>query len=410
MTTNIPGVFRTYRYIVDIFTVIIGDEIIEIDPNFISSLGLEKDFDNDAFPVLQLQFSMSDSVYYKIIENKQNVQFKLRVMKYIYDENNKIRSKKQLINDVFISFIEEEAPQVDKKLKENVSDESLLVANKSLQVFLFKQHDLVNTKNYINGVFHDVTLTDMITYILSTSGIKKVLLAPFHNLKTYDEIIIPPMTLLDSIDYLENVYDGFYNNGSVKFFDYDCMYFIDKGRRNNVFRNNEHTQTIISILDPTNMESMSSGCSLDDTNRRTYINVPPSAFTSSGVSIINEHINANNAIIISPTTGDITTIEPPVREITGKVYKLLIDRYSNKRAISKYNMLSSENDGIINIGVNGIDVASFTPNKEFKIIFENQAINKTLGGDYRISKAIFMFSKEGTEFSLMGDIQLKKIR
>lgn len=410
MLNNVPVTFRTFKYVVDVFTVIINDEIIEVNPDFISHLGLEKDFDNDAFPVFSTEFSMDDTLYYKILKYKEIVQFKIRIMKYSYDENNRIRSKKQFINDVFISFIDEETPQIDKKLKQAMKDNNMLVANKSLRIFLFKKQELMNTKTYINGVFNDVFMTDLLTYILSSSGIKKVLLSPLHNISHYDEVRIPPLTMLDTLDFLENVYDGFYNNGSIKFFDFDCMYFIDKGRRNNVYRNNEHTQTIITIQDVTSGIAASSGCSLDDTNRKTYVNVSPKAFTPATVSIANEHINANNAIIISPKTGEVTKVEPPVKEVTGNVYKLLIDRYNNKRAISNYTAIATENDSLVSIGVQGIDISSFTPNKEFKIIFEDMSLNKSRGGEYRLSRTAFVFKKEGNEFSLFGDIQLKKIR
>ncbi len=282
MLNNLPNTFRAFKYAVDILTVIINDKVYELDPNFITFLSLEKDFDEDAFPVLQMEFSLNDSLYYEIIKNKEKVQFKIRIMKYLYDENNKLRSndennklrsRSQLINDVFISFIEEETPEIDKKIKSKVSDESLLIANKSLRLFLFKKLDLVNTKNYINGVFKNVTMTELLSYILSTSGIKKVLLSPLHNVQRYDEIRIPPLTLLDTLDYLENVYDGFYNNGSTKFFDYDCMYFIDRGRRNNVYRNNEHTETIITILQPTSVVSNVAGCYIDNNNRKTILDL-----------------------------------------------------------------------------------------------------------------------------------------
>lgn len=410
MLNNLPNTFRAFKYAVDILTVIINDKIYELDPNFITFLSLEKDFDEDAFPVLQMEFSLNDSLYYEIIKNKENVQFKIRIMKYLYDENNKLRSRTQLINDVFISFIEEETPEIDKKIKSEVSDESLLIANKSLRLFLFKKLDLVNSKNYINGVFKNVTMTELLSYILSTSGIKKVLLSPLHNVHRYDEIRIPPLTVLDTLDYLENVYDGFYNNGSTKFFDYDCMYFIDRGRRNNVYRNDEHTETIITILQPTSIVSNASGCYIDNINRKTYINVSPTAFTPFSNSIVNEHVNGNNAIIISPSTGKVTKIEPPVREMTGNVYKLIVDRYNNKRAISNYTMMLEENDSVINVSTQDVDISALSPNKQFKIIFEDVSLNKNLGGEYRISRLGFIFKKEASEFSVMGDIKFKKIR
>lgn len=408
MITNIPGIFRQYKYVLDIFTVIIGDEVIEIDTTFVNSIGLEKDYDNLMFPVLRVVFSMDDELYYKIIENKENVQYKVRLMKYIYDENQRVRSKQQFIHDVFISFIEEESDRVNRNYTRHNESDEMAVASKSLEVFLFKKKDLLISKEYINGIFNNVAMTDLLTYILSSSGVKQVLLSPLHNIEPYSEIRIPPMTFVDTLDYLENIYGGYYDYGSIKFFDYDCLYFIDKGSKNNVYRSNEFVQTVLTIQDLTTPTSVNPGCSLDNVAMKTYINVSPKAFRFISSSITNEHIHANNAIIISPTTGDMVKVEPPVKEVTGKVYKLLIDRYNNKRAVNNYAKKVSENGNLLNIAVTGVDVSSFTPNKDIQVIFEDSKLNRALGGGYRISRLVFEFRKEGKEFTIAGELNLKR--
>lgn len=410
MIKNIDGIFRQFKYVLDVFTILIGDEVIDVDTMFVDTITIEKDFDKDMFPVLQLSFSMDDDLYYKIIENKENVQFKVRLMKYMYDENHTIRSKKQFINDVFISFIEEQSNRIDKKYTRHNEKNEMAVRSKSLRLFLFKKQDLMSSKDYTNGIFHQVSLTTLVSYILSKSGLRKVLMTPFHNISVFDEIRIPPMTLIDTLDYLENVYGGFYDNGSTKFFDYDCMYFIDKGKKNKVYRNNEFVETILVIQDITSTTSTATGCFLDNINMKTYINVSPKAFNFISGSIMNEHIHGNKAIIISPNTGNVTKIEPPVKELTGNVYKLLIDRYENKRCISEYSNKVMENDNLLQLSVTGIDISSFTPNKSIKLIFEEMSLNKNLGGDYRISRIGFVFKKEGNEYTVLGDIELKKIK
>lgn len=411
MLTSIPSNFRSFKYIVDVFSVIIDNEVIDIDPKYISTITLEKDFENDAFPIFQVEFSMNDEVYYKILKNKQNTQFKIRIMKYLYDYSNKIRAKRVMLNDVFIAFIDEDSQELDRNLKKQNTDEMQLIANKTLRLFFFKKSDLINTKKYINSVFVDCTLVDVLTYCFVISGIKNVLISPFHNIKRYEEVRIPPLTLVDTIDYLENMYDGFFNKGSIKFFDFDCMYFIDRGPRNNVYRANETTQNVITILDPaTSSAGLVSGCIVDDVAKKTYINVPAASFNSNSVSILNEHINGNNAILISPSTGIIDRIEPKINETTGGVYKLLINRFNNSRIKSNYEAIYTENDNVIYLGMQGIDVNTMTPNKHFNVIFEDSKANIKKGGDYRISKINFIFKKEGEEYTLIADGEFKKIR
>ena len=101
-------------------------------------------------------------------------------------------------------------------------------------------------------------------------------------------------------------------------------------------------------------------------------------------------------------------VEPPVKEVTGKVYKLLIDRYNNKRAVNNYAKKVSENGNLLNIAVTGVDVSSFTPNKDIQVIFEDSKLNRALGGGYRISRLVFEFRQEGKEFTIAGELNLKR--
>ena len=50
----------------------------------------------------------------------------------------------------------------------------------------------------------------------ATSKIKNLLMSPPNNTKIYDKIVIPPLTALDALKFLDSYY-GLYKNGSITF-------------------------------------------------------------------------------------------------------------------------------------------------------------------------------------------------
>ena len=54
-----------------------------------------------------------------------------------------------------------------------------------------------------------------------------------------------------------------------------------------------------------------------------------------------------------------------------------------------------ENECVVQTAILSIDIDLLTPNKEFLITFSNSELNKIYGGNYRISKEVFILKKDG---------------
>ena len=71
-----------YRYILSVCDILIPNkDTIRLNNPNILGFTIEKDFDNDYFPIFNLQLSLSQLQYYTILENKTTVRFKIRLEK-----------------------------------------------------------------------------------------------------------------------------------------------------------------------------------------------------------------------------------------------------------------------------------------------------------------------------------------
>ncbi|WP_171567710.1 hypothetical protein, partial [Brevibacillus sp. MCWH] len=196
----------------------------------------EKDYENDYFPVIRLDLSLTTELYHEIIENKLDVKFRLRFQKLVVDENDKVLFKKDVFNSIFTAFIDESTPFLSKKEYEEAKKTTVLdekgqhnaaLSGNDVTFYLFNESDLLNSKKIISTVISSANMTQTLAYLLSSSGINKVLMVPLDNSSSYSQIIIPPLTTLGNLIYLDNQY-GFYKTGSLIFFDTDCLYILDR--------------------------------------------------------------------------------------------------------------------------------------------------------------------------------------
>lgn len=414
---NIPTKMNIYKYVIDSFKIILSTEIdpINIDKNHITSIYIEKDYENDHFPILKVNISLDTELYYKILDDKLNVKFHLRLQKIIKTDNNEYNFKNDVINDVFCPFIDDDTPFLNKDMYEKTKETenaNVSMSNKfnEYTFYLFKETDLNNSKKIINNIITEANLTDTITYCLYSSNIKNVLMSPLINKKIYKEILLLPISTLMNLLYLEQQYDGFYNNPALVYFDIDNIYIIDSGLESKAFRKQEPEQTVFTVHHSTNPDSFSSG-SLELKDEKKYvININHNSITMNSRSIISDQIDGNNFIVINPNTGENSTIKSKATQRGEGTYKVLINKFNNKRINDYLIKRKKEESNILNTIISNIDIDSITPNKEFLFIFEDQNINKKHGGKYKLIKNICFFVKEGEEFDISLNCDFKKIK
>jgi len=415
LAINIPNNMRTYKYTVDSMDILFPEEAepTKISPNFITGIFLEHDFDNDYFPVFKLSVAIEPKIYFKILSNKLKIRFRLRMQKFAYDGNKEFQFKKDMVNTIFCVYIDENTPYFDEKTyieSKKVERTGLTPRDLSnvYSFYLFKESDLDNSKKIINNVITNSNLTDTITYLLSTCGMKNVLMTPLDNKNVYKEILLPPLTLLNNLLYLNEQY-GFYNKGALIFFDLLMMYIIDCNSKCTAFVKEEYVRTIFNIKESNDPNSFTTGSFVMEKEKENHVNVLSNNVNIYSGSVVADQLMGNNFIIIDPKQGSVQNIKPETVQRGVGTYQVLVNNYANEYSNNDAKTRKIENNTIINLSISDFNIDAITPNKEFVFIFDNTKINSSYSGSYRLTKRILQFKSEGSEFIMSGLCEFKKI-
>ena len=405
-----------YRYIMHPIDIIIpGEQTETVLVSHIKSFSIEKDFDNDFFPILQININLTPTLYHKIMMNKTTTRFRIRLDKYIYNSKKSTKFKGMLFNALFAMFTDDNSVFIDedlyKKTKEIQGKNSAQFTElRNVYTFyVFKESDVLSTKKIVNTVICDNNMENTASYLLSSAGASNVLMTPFDNSKIYKEILIPPVSILDSINYLDSQY-GFYEHGKLVFFDFDITYFINKRGMCTAYKLNEYKDVIVTCYKSSNPESISMGNYKNDIEKTYVLNVSIDKLHMRTNSIIANQLEGNELISVSPETGDVNIVSPSVQQRGDKLQRMVVNNFNNIYTNKSMEYRKLENDGIIVIDIADVDIECLTPNKHFIFAFEETKIQIQRGGSYRLAYEAFDFSKEGDEFSIAGQAMFKKIK
>lgn len=415
MAGTIPTDLKFYKYVVESFDILFPGEPkpVSVPTGLIESIIIEKDFDDRYFPVFRVNISLEPTLYNRIIDQQFETRFRVRLMKYIFDSKNTLKIKQDVFNSIFITITDNATPFLNKKMYEKSKDDEknrnpVTMGGNVVSLFLYNESDIINTGNLNNGVLTSASMTDTIAYLFTINSINNVLMSPLNNSATYSEVIIPPFTLLGNLDYFENLY-GFYNKGSLIFFDIDRKYLIDRDSKCTAWAPGEYKKTVFHIKNAINSDRLTPGSIDDGTNKYTLFNVLHSNVNFTSGSVIQNHTDGNNLMIITPSTGSAQHVRTNTKQRGNGIFKTLINKYNNPYIVQAEKTKREENSLLLQTTVGDFDISSLTPNKEFSVIFEEKDINADYGGSYRLSRVAYTFMKSGEEFAISGNVTLKKI-
>lgn len=397
-----------YIYSIPICKILIpNSDPIDLHNDNILGFTIEKDYDNDYFPIFNLQLNLTYSQYYTIVNNKDTVRFKVRLEKTTYDEYGSSRYKEVVFDTNFSIFIEDNSSFFDKELHDKTISLLGTAENRSsYDFYLFKDTDITSSRKVINRVVDSSNMTNCIMYLLSKSGASNVLMTPLDNNSIYSDVILPPVKLIQAITYLEAHY-GFYKHGTLFFYDFTTTYFINKRAECTAYRSGEFKDVIVTVFKAMNPNSKTPG-NFKDSKSKTYtLHVTRDSMTMSSASIVADQIAGTNIGVINTKTNASIDVSPNITtRNSNQAY--ITNRFGNKYLPDIIKNNKYENDNIVDISLVDVDINCFEPNKKFILSFEDKSINVKHSGNYRLSYSLFTFIKQGDYYSVNGQIQLKK--
>ena len=403
------------KYEVTNLTIVLSEKTIEITPAFVSEIILEHDYENLYTPMFSLSVSLSQEEYKQIVADKENVKFIVKIDKVYYnDEKTKLRTE-TFINDTFCSHIMDETPLMEQDLiditknvyKSSPDEKTPMDLEKTRDFWLFKDEHIKAGNTDVNMVIKSGTVNDILAQLLYQAGLKKVLMTPANNKKKIKNMMIPLMSTVKAIDYLQQI-KGIYNKGVLFFMDFKHTYLIDKNAYCTAWVPNEYKITNIYIFSQKSQFNSIIGQYNDKDSKEANIFTNSESIDITNKSLINNAIYGNRMLLINPKSDKISSIEPELIQRGSSNTVVNIQKHTNSYLKNSDKIALIENEYSVKVILKDVDLESLTPNKCFKVIFQNTSLNEKYGGTYRISHMLTTFRKMGEEFDSDTICELKK--
>lgn len=401
---------RTYRnnikYKVESLDIIFSNGNIEnIKPGMVTHLYIEKDFDNSYFPIMNLSVVMDDKVYDRINNENETVKFRLKINKMVYTANGKYVKYESFCNDIFICFLNKEVIIRDKEAyddKKNVERSSTQNDRANNRNFYLFKEDVVKCKKVHNLSIKSSSLTDLVVYLFQVTDIRKLLMSKIDNPSGINDLLIPTGNIAECLKYVDEL-KGFYNRGSLLFFDIDTAYFIDKSSKCTAWRKNEVRVTHMHVSNKQGIDSQITGVYVDKDRKSSHIFANTDRIKIVNTNLVNDQLNGNNITIVNNKSRNVSQVNEKLTQVGKANKKVLVAKEDNKYMVEALKYRMKENECVMDISFLGIDIGVLSPNKEFLLTYEDTKHNLLYGGNYRISKSVTTLRKDGEE--LVGNIE-----
>lgn len=408
-------VHKLYRYHVEAFELLFSNlpNPLKLEPGSITSIGLEKDFDKNFYPLFRLSCAMSPRLKEYIMLNKNDVQFRIRLQCDITDTATGVaESSEDVFNMLFVPIIGEASPLYDSSLYDLTAEkvqelsESGATANdlrgdnltgenrETVDYYLYLSKDLINSKAVINNVYGGNNLMSILVSLLSENGFDAILMSPSDNQGDFDQVIVPPMNLINVFKYFSETY-GLHSTGTTAFFDYRCIYILNKSGHPNCVEEGEYPKTIYTVHESKNSESHLAGTLTCDKNKEYHIYPDPHRIKVSNFSVYNDHIGGNTLKLINSQNNSSATIgsEDGITRISN-------NNNANDYAKTEYANTVSENNKRMRVVMTDVYFWALTPNKEHLWNWMDPRLSAEYSGYYRPLSTNFWFAKNGDGLTL----------
>lgn len=402
-----------------------GEEKIEFQPS--SLLGFEKldDFEQNIRSLMKLTLRVDIRQKTWILKHKKTltVKFELDKVGMDSDAESLFLGPEAVYNTDFSIFLNDDDEAMDtesleESIKANegdefkasdIEDQSYYEADNQFEVYLFEPKLLTASNKTYNKVFTKAPMQDMIGELLTETGHKKVLMSRIENDEVYQEMLIPSNPAYKGLIYLDQYY-GFYKRGAIIFYDVDKLYIINPNGKVTAKEQDEWTQTTF-LVTADDSTTPGNGMVRKPDEKIFYINIPEESVKPEKPSIAKNAEQGSNAKIVISDDINVEEAEANQDYIGGrKQYTQYVKKDDNKFVTSMVQARMEENDCVLMINGENLDMAAFTPNKEFRVIFADQTKQDKYGKfRYRLAYASHVINVESEQYMTSShQIALKK--
>lgn len=412
---------QKWRYFVSSLKLILPNEIKDISTSSVNKINILYDYEHNAFPVFKLSLVLESSLYYKIIKNKDVVQFYIRLQSYYqYSDSGDQSLYRDYLSGRFDLILDDSDENMKANAKREASrndfnkmmssdENDLVMKDNTIDFFLFKKSHIKGLKKNINKILVNSSISDALLCIFKKAGLENILMSPPDNTKKYDELVIPPMTCIDAIRFLDTYY-GIYKFGSMIFFSFGKTYFLSYGGNCTAYTSDERHDTIIVVPMETPKHTIESGVlKKKSISTKYYVVADYKTISIKNESESNDVLNGNDITMVDSISGESTSSSSSAIASGGNSEKILENTTENKWLPQTYSAQTSANQIVIDMHIQNYYLNYLKPNKKFSIVFEDPALMRKYKGLYQLCSLDNAMINDGDDLSLTTTARFKKV-
>ena len=402
--------WKLYEYLVQVSVLFKGEKPLELSQAQIYEIIIEKDFDNDHMPVFILRLMIPQTLADNIWDKDPDVTVRLDGYEKLPDKDIDMErvTKKLYFNEVFKVVPRNDDPTYNTTIRKRIRSLSGYKENEMtiddlggvFNFILVKKNCLYDAKTISNMVLHDVNLTSALKALFREAKCKNVLMSNLDNMTVYDELGIFPMTFLSNVIYLEQQY-GFHKEGTQVFMDFDTFYVLRMSGKATAWRLMEQKKGVFCISETSSSGIVSNGGVVTPTE--IIMNVDSRQYISPTSSPIIDSTIGTNTLLVNETTTEYSDVKTNL----GSNYNVKSTQGHNPYVEHQIKLRTQEAIKTRQLFCTSINLATITPNKEYRLVSDITSLTKELAGSYRLSKISTTFMKEGVKFTGTSNITLK---
>ena len=411
MNINADSKVFLCKYKVKNFNVINGKDHLDMDASNILTIEYICDYEQSIFAILKVVLRIDVRKKMYILKHKRDIVIKLELERIgaNVDLEDYVTGPESVFNLMFSVYFNDDDENLDVQslsgreyINETVgnefNDEDYFESQNMMEMYLFNAKLLQASRYSFNRVYTSTLMQNAIGHMLGVSGHSNVLMSRIENYNVYNELLLPPNPVFRNILYLDQYY-GLYEKGSIVFYDLDVLYIINANGKVTAKRSGEWTET--NIMVPSIETTIPGNAMLRQPKEKISYAI------LAELDINHQRLSTTKDVSAGSRTRIVTTNDTSVNKIEAKQERRFDYRNDTVAFIKKDNIFADtvyqarmeENDAIVYINGNNLDISAFTPNKTYKIIYDEQSKNQRYQGEYRLSYAYHCIRVESEEYS-----------
>lgn len=397
---NSNDTYQRYSYILKELFIMIKGETIKLQTERLESIMIINDYIYNLFPIMRIKVTIDADLYFKIVKNKEDVKFKIRVQKFYRKNMDNFPSGlyEDYFSKTFSLILDDEGEDFNSELRKLQYGEKqtndLFATKNTVEFFLFDSELMKTMKQTINIILKDGTVSSAIGYFASRLNITNLLMTKADNINTYDQLIIPPMKLSNALAYLDTFY-GIHECGSIMYFGIERGYIIKYNGRCTAYEPNESKETTI-IVPKTDSIMANNICQLQKAGqpKAKMIIADYNSLTFYDETVTKDILEGKEVRIINLYTGE---IEDTLENDEDGRRKIITNRGENTYFKSIYKAQMTSSEAVITAVFRDIDLTCILPNKKFNFVFDDILLSRKYKGTYILAKSDILLVRESNE-------------